>query len=827
MERLSDSGRVKWSAPRRWFEALAAIPPAACWPLEEGEAAEAGWPLFGRFPLRPWSGTHTSGAVVTHAKFGRGELAAWLPDGYSWSGTTGLSILAATVEMPTFVAADGWTVDFLVAIDGDAGDLAIDINPSYLGGSAAWPQLTLDTSAVSIATAMNGEAATNTARSSLFTGLVRHVRWHAYQDGANVSWTVAVDGVTAQTDTTAGAMALAAVRYIGLVSAAQAGTQAAVGYVAVWSGDPPAGGTQAYTAHDAETVEERLERLTTEVGIAYAPDPTAPSSATMGPQPTDTIGAAIEEPEAVDLGSLYDMRYARGVGLRTRTSMLTQSPALTLDHSAGHLLEPIVPIDGTASVANDVIAKSSFGGSRRFTVTDGPLGTADPGSGGVGLQQRPIEVNTDDDSTLSYAASWVAHLGTVDAPRIPAVVVGLHRPEVVALVDDVLNVRTGDTIKITNPPTNIFAPDDITGIVIGSAEKWDQFEHTIGFSLVPDLVQSNIGIWDDATGGNRWNSDASSLAAAFTTGTDTTMSVAVEAGHRLWLTGTGSSVDYVGVATDDSGATTQTSFAPGWPAAYTPTDGDDGVLIVHYGGTSITVNSPPSGWSAWPGVSNPIDQGTSSRAYVYYRRIQSTDSAPTIGVSGSATGVATLVVVTGGVSAGAGAQIGEADVATASNTSIGLPTLTGVQAGSMVVAFASARVPTGTAIPSGITPDGDYTERSDVATSRNTATSQNVRQSSATRAITSGGTLSGDTFTTDQTSSLIAGAIEVVTEPGSTEGDFPFDINVSGSRLTVTNITGSTSPQTFTVAQAPVNGVIKTAPVGAKVELWRPVRWTY
>lgn len=56
--------------------------------------------------------------------------------------------------------------------------------------------------------------------------------------------------------------------------------------------------------------------------------------------------------------------------------------------------------------------------------------------------------------------------------------------------------------------------------------------------------------------------------------------------------------------------------------------------------------------------------------------------------------------------------------------------------------------------------------------------------------------------------------------------DFPFDIAVSlggtsGERMTVTNITGTTSPQTFTVTRS-VNGVIRGWPNGADVRLFQP-----
>jgi hypothetical protein len=50
--------------------------------------------------------------------------------------------------------------------------------------------------------------------------------------------------------------------------------------------------------------------------------------------------------------------------------------------------------------------------------------------------------------------------------------------------------------------------------------------------------------------------------------------------------------------------------------------------------------------------------------------------------------------------------------------------------------------------------------------------------------------------------------------------DFPFDIEISGMQLTVTNITGATSPQTFAITPG-VNGVTKNLPAGAAVALFR------
>jgi hypothetical protein len=53
-------------------------------------------------------------------------------------------------------------------------------------------------------------------------------------------------------------------------------------------------------------------------------------------------------------------------------------------------------------------------------------------------------------------------------------------------------------------------------------------------------------------------------------------------------------------------------------------------------------------------------------------------------------------------------------------------------------------------------------------------------------------------------------------------GDFPFDITVGGERMTVTNITGASSPQTFTVIRS-INSVIKSQVSGTDVRLWQPM----
>lgn len=55
-------------------------------------------------------------------------------------------------------------------------------------------------------------------------------------------------------------------------------------------------------------------------------------------------------------------------------------------------------------------------------------------------------------------------------------------------------------------------------------------------------------------------------------------------------------------------------------------------------------------------------------------------------------------------------------------------------------------------------------------------------------------------------------------------GAFPLDVVCEGERMTVTAISGTTSPQTWTVIRS-VNGVVKAHQPGAPIRLWRPMRW--
>lgn len=82
------------------------------------------------------------------------------------------------------------------------------------------------------------------------------------------------------------------------------------------------------------------------------------------------------------------------------------------------------------------------------------------------------------------------------------------------------------------------------------------------------------------------------------------------------------------------------------------------------------------------------------------------------------------------------------------------------------------------------------------------------------------------TSTLGETLTAVTASFQVVTASGpvwSTTAD-DFDIGVAGERMTVTAVTGTASPQTFTVTRA-VNGQVKAHLSGAAVALWEPAHY--
>src|SRR5262249_23511268 len=89
------------------------------------------------------------------------------------------------------------------------------------------------------------------------------------------------------------------------------------------------------------------------------------------------------------------------------------------------------------------------------------------------------------------------------------------------------------------------------------------------------------------------------------------------------------------------------------------------------------------------------------------------------------------------------------------------------------------------------------------------------------------GRADSDYSTLDSAVTATATTLSVAVEAGRAlwtidPADFPLDVEVAGERITVTGITGATSPQAFTVTRS-VNGVATAHPAGVRVGLADPV----
>jgi hypothetical protein len=89
---------------------------------------------------------------------------------------------------------------------------------------------------------------------------------------------------------------------------------------------------------------------------------------------------------------------------------------------------------------------------------------------------------------------------------------------------------------------------------------------------------------------------------------------------------------------------------------------------------------------------------------------------------------------------------------------------------------------------------------------------------------------SSDGSTLSSSATATATSLSVATASGplwTTDGaQVPFDVMVAGERITVTAISGASSPQTFTVTRS-VNGVLKAHDSGETVALFSPAIFTY
>ena len=445
--------------------------PIAYWPFEEDrEASRAYSPLTGVTP-----------AAVTGVEWAAVDT---LPSSKALPKLTAAATLSAIVPE----APDGqWHVEMVYNAD-DKAPAASEAHAEVLSvsttgtvrrwvigmrqsGCRVWGYDASGTDVVFTAVALEGH----------LHGWYR-LRLHA-QDlgGGTMQWVIGVanvDGPLMQLTKTLTASAGHVTAVTGNWGAATEGWS--IGHLAVM---PDAGNTIYDGSDDAyagETAWQRLRRLASEEALPMARVPGRLTPERIGPQLPEELLELLHRAAEADGGILIEDRDRLGLVYRERSSMYSQEPALVLDCDMPGLDdENLKPKEEADFVRNDITVKRSGGSEGRAVLTGGKYGTDR-----IGVYDHAPELSLDADTQTEPIAYWLLHLLTYDGARYPTVTVMLHKPGAQTLIPDILRMREGDLIRITNLPSYVeFGHLDL--IVQGWRERLAPHLWTVTFNCTP------------------------------------------------------------------------------------------------------------------------------------------------------------------------------------------------------------------------------------------------------------------------------------------------------------------------------------------------------
>lgn len=542
--RLAQGASPLESAPRRFYsgDSAGAAHVTHYWPLEDGPEVIDSLPRIGKA-----GGFYNAYAVPDDASpsayFGQGDLAPWLNKVVGLFGATATDghVIAADISLSLFTAANGWMVDWARRGSANQGISAMGVFGNVLLG---FPDFTVmyDSTAGTLSVDTWASGATTVSTRVPFDGAVHHYRLKAHQSGANVVWSLELDGESIASSSFAATLfQLDSWTYSDGTS--EHADALSLGHVAVHDLDFS---TSAFEGDDAvfgfrgETAGARIVRLCDEESVPlgwigkiviYSGEADTPA---MGPQRVATLIDLLTEAERTDRGILYEPRGGPGMQYRTRRSLYSQDPAVTLSFADGEIGTPWAPVPmDDRHVSNDVIARQAFGGEYRHEVTTGRLSVSDPQDGGVGRYDDTVQVSVEDAGQLPGVAEWRAHLGTVDEDRYPAIPVDLHGHGLrgdAAQQFALLDLDIGYRVVLTDVPD---VADDVSQLVIGYVETLTPFEHRLELVGVPETPY-RVAVLDDADY-SRLDSASSTLTTGISSSAASFQVTTTTAGD-LWTT---------------------------------------------------------------------------------------------------------------------------------------------------------------------------------------------------------------------------------------------------------------------------------------------------
>ena len=498
----------------------------AAWPMEdESGATSFASPIPGVQPATFGGEASLSSETSLAASSGLPSVSSG--DGFGWLG-----------HIPRRTGLTQWALDyFVLATEPDSTERTL-IEIFTTGTARRW-RYSLSNAAffLRVFDADDTEIYSNGVGMGVFNSGWVHLSLYVTQDGADIDFNVVFDGLAGSAF---GYAATIASNTIGSPTrtgtlATAVGSEWSFGHAIVSAGLDLAwlGWNEgAHAAYDGEKAGARIMRLCAEEGIPARIVGNPDNTERMGPQGTDTLIGLLGECAEADDGFLGEDPESLGLLYRTRASLLNQEPALTLDRETRGLVDPFAPVLDAQRRKTHVTVSRSGGSSSTQVALDWDEET-DPRYTDSGT------VNVESDLQLPDIAARRAHVGSTRDMRLPAVatnlvITGRNLTEQAAVAERLaawLDLGVGDLVRVENPPgtwpTSVdLLVDQLTDIL--GTNTW---EGRINGSPAGPWV---VGVRDDDTLGVR-DTAGSELAAPFTSGTSTSMSVATTLGP-LWTT---------------------------------------------------------------------------------------------------------------------------------------------------------------------------------------------------------------------------------------------------------------------------------------------------
>lgn len=257
---------------------------------------------------------------------------------------------------------------------------------------------------------------------------------------------------------------------------------------------------------EGETAAARFLRLCGDNGIIATVTGVQADTSPMGAQPVLPLQDQFQEIATTEDGLITDIRFAIGLNLRTRRSMLNQTPKLTLTRA--QCAPPLRKSLGDKLTANVITAKSRNGQTAVASRTSGPMSTLTTFPG-VGAYPKTVDGNWSSTQRMSEVAGWHLSKGTDPAPRYTSVTIDFDaQPSLEAAAS---LVDPGDLIVLTD-----VTPEALPLIVLGATGGPEtKFRRRITFTCVPAAVYE-AAVYNAA--GSRYDSATTTMIVATAAG---------------------------------------------------------------------------------------------------------------------------------------------------------------------------------------------------------------------------------------------------------------------------------------------------------------------